>query len=164
MKMRKTVLIFACMAVCQLTRAQLKATPVCLSFNIDVIDGSVNNMYPESPLGDIQNKMPCFTQVVQEPAADGCAGIFYKDKGISFYTYRDYIEITENYKGAMTLPLMGADHTNLFKWFGLPKVKDIAWEAYQMRHGILVVYFNGTGRINRILLSSKSPESIRLCD
>jgi hypothetical protein len=162
--MRKTFLVMTCMAIGQLTQAQLKATPVCNSFTVDVVEGSVNNLYPESPLGDIMNRLPCYTQFIEEPSATGCAGVFYKDKGISFYTYRDYIEINETFKGTMTLPLMGADHSNLFKWFGLPKVRDVAWEAYQMHHGILVVFFNGTGRINRIIMSSKSAESIRLCD
>jgi len=164
MKMRKPFLILACLAIGQLTQAQLRVTPVCNPFNVDVVEGSVSNLFPESPLGDIRNRMPCFTEVIEEPSATGCAGVFYKDKGISFYTYRDYIEITENFKGSMTLPLMGADHSNLFKWFGLPKVRDVSWEAYQMRHGILVVFFNATGRINKIILSSKSAETIRLCD
>src|SRR6476620_11015657 len=108
MKMRKILLALACILPFSALHAQLRVTPVCSTFNVDVVDGSINNMYPESPMGDIKNRMPCFTQAIDEPSATGCAGVFYKDKGISFYTYREYIEITENFKGTMTLPLMGA--------------------------------------------------------
>lgn len=166
--MKRIFLILACIVSSHLSRAQLKATPVCHSFTVDVLDGSVNNLYPESPPGDIATRLPCFSQIIEEPTASisatVCSGIFYKDKGISFYTYRDYIEIAENFKGTLTLPIMGADRNSLFKWLGLPREKDIAREAYQMRHGILVVYFNDAGRINKLLLSSKSVESLRPCD
>lgn len=162
--MRKIFLILACIITSHLVNAQLKTTPVCLSFNVDVLNGSVNNLYPESPLGEVMNKLPCFTSAIEEPSATGCAGSFYKDKGINFYTYRDYIEITKDFKGTMSLPIMGADHNSLFKWFGLPKVKDPSWEAYQMRHGMMIVFFGADGKINRMLLTSKSPESLRMCD
>ena len=64
----------------------------------------------------------------------------------------------------MTVPLMGAHRNSLFKWLGLPRVKDVSWEAYQMKYGSLVVFVNAEGKVNRIIISSKSPETLRLCE
>ena len=162
--MTRAFMVPLCIILSQISYGQLKSTPVCPPFAVDILDSSVNKMYPESPLGDVMLKMPCYTQSVEEPSANGCAGVFFQDKGIMFYTYRDYIEINDHYKGAMSLPLMGAERSSLFKWFGLPLAKDFSWEAYQIRHGMLVVYFDGAGKINKLLLSSKSPATLKICE
>src|SRR4051812_10330796 len=118
MKMRTSLLI--CFSIIISTsHAQLKTTPVCPPISIDILEGSVNKMYPESPIGEIQMRLPCYTETIAEPSATGCAGVFYRDKGIFFYTYRDYIEINENFKGVMSLPILGAERSSLSKWFGL---------------------------------------------
>lgn len=162
--MKTTALVLAFIVASQLSSAQLKSTPYCSVFIVDVLDGSVNKLYPESPWEDIKNNLPCFSEAVAEPSTSGCAGIFFKDKGIYFYTYRDYIEISENFKGSFTIPLMGADRNSLFKWFGHAQMKDKDWSAYQMRHGLIVVYFDSTGKVNKIILSSKSTETLRVCE
>ncbi len=161
----KTPLVAFLLLACSFSvQAQLKTTPSCPTFMVDVLDGSVNKLYPESPYEDIKIKLPCYNELIEEPSTTGCAGVFFKDRGIYFYTYRDYIEIAENYKGALTIPIMGAERSSLFKWLGLPSMKDVAWEAYQMRHGILVVYFNSAGKVNKLQLSSKNAETLRLCE
>lgn len=162
--MKTFILAVACIACTGISRAQLKSTPYCPPFNIDILDGNVNKLYAQSPYGDVKNRLPCFTDAIDELQGSGCGGVFFKDKGVYFYTYRNYIEIRDNYTGTMTFPLMGADRGSLFKWIGLPKVKDNAWEVYQMRYGILVVYFTDGGKINRLILSNKSAETLRLCE
>ncbi|MEO7524574.1 MAG: hypothetical protein ABIT58_10795 [Ferruginibacter sp.] len=162
--MRNIFLFLTLISFNQVANAQLKASNSCAPFTIDFIDGSVNGLYPESPLGEVQIKLPCFTELILEPSQTGCAGAFYRDKGIFFYTYRDYIEINNKFTGTMSFPLMGADRNSLFKWLGNAQTKDAAWDAYQMRHGILVVFFDGTGKINKIILSSKGVTSLRMCD
>ncbi|MEI2750531.1 MAG: hypothetical protein V9E88_17460 [Ferruginibacter sp.] len=87
---------------------------------------------------------------------------FLKIRASAFYTYRDYIEITEGFKGTLSLPLLGAERNSLYKWLGLPKMKDNAWEAYQVRHGILVVYFDNNGKINKLQISSKTAETLQV--
>jgi len=164
MKLKTFMLIVACTVISHLTQAQLKSTPFCPPFSVDILDGNVNKLYAESPWGDIKFRLPCFTEAIPEPSTNGCAGIFFKDRGVSFYTYRDYIEITDKFNGTMSLPIMGADHNSVFKWLGSPKMKDNSWDAYQMRYGVLVVYFDSTGKINKIQISSKSVETLRLCD
>jgi hypothetical protein len=164
MKMKKPILLLACVLAVQIPKAQLKSTPFCPAFTVDVLDGSVNKLYPESPYQEIKNRLPCYTNSIDEPSATGCAGVFFKDKGIDFYTYRDYIEISMDFKGKLTLPILGADRGSLFKWLGLPKAKDNGWEAYQMQHGIIVVYFDAIGKVNKIQSSSRTPETMRVCE
>lgn len=148
-------------AICS---AQLRSTPYCPPFNVDVLDGTVARLFPQSPHGDIKNRLPCFTDEKDELSEWGCGGVFFKDRGVSFHTYRDYIEIRENFNGTMTIPLMKAERNSLFKWLGLPKVRDAGWESYQMRYGCLVLFFDQSNKVNRVIISSKSAETLRLCE
>lgn len=162
--MKTLLLFFACMINMQLTWAQLKRSPICPHFVVDVLDGNVNKLYTKSTLGEIKKAFPCFSEIVEVETSSKCAGIFYKDKGLYFYTQRNYIEIRENFKGKLTLPLMGASRKSLFKWLGNPIIKDISWDAFQTKYGILVLYYNKAGRINKLQISSKSTETLKLCE
>lgn len=162
--MKKYALVIAILISAANVNAQLRSTPYCQPFNIDILDGTVSKLSCTSPFGDIANRLPCYTEVVDELTSGGCGGVFFKDKGVYFHTYRDYIEIKENYTGTISLPLMGANRTLLFKWLGIPKTKDISWESYQMRYGSLVLFFNPEGKVNRIIITSKNAETLRLCE
>jgi len=164
MKTKTTLLALAIIFSCQILKAQLRSTPFCPTFHVEILDGTVSKLYPQSPHGDIKNKLPCYTEAIDELSSSGCGGVFFKDKGVNFYTYRDYIEIKAQYTGTMSIPLIGANRTILFKWLGLPNVKDINWEAYQMRYGCLVLFFDSTGNVNRIIITSKSADTLRLCE
>lgn len=160
--------IFFCMLASilslQLLQAQLKTTPVCPAFSADVLEGTVNDMYPFSTKGEIEKKFPCYTSTTDETNGSTCGGVFFKDKNISFITERDYIEIGEHFKGNLSLPLMGANRSSLFKWLGNPHMKDTNWEAYQTKYGVLVLYFNKAGKINKLQMSNKNAESLKLCE
>ncbi len=149
----------------QSAHAQLKTTPVCPPFIVDVLEGTVNEtLFPNSIMFDIEKKLPCFGNAIEETNGSGCGGVFYKDKDIYFFTERDYIEIGENFKGTLSLPLIGASRTSLFKWLGNPKLKDASWDAFQTKYGILILYYNKAGKINKIQFSTKAVETIKLCE
>ncbi len=148
----------------QLAQAQLKTTPVCPPFSADVLEGTVNEMYPFSTKGEIEKKFPCYTSSKDETGGSTCGGVFYKDKDISFFTERDYIEIGDHFKGSLSLPLMGASRNSLFKWLGNPHIKDISWDAYQTKYGVLVLYYNKAGKIYKLQMSNKGAESLKLCE
>ena len=59
---------------------------------------------------------------------------------------------------------MGASRGSVFKWLGNPIIKDVTWDAYQTKYGILILYFTKAGKINKIQLSNKGVESIKLCE
>lgn len=141
---------------------QLKATPVCPPFTVDVLSGNVNKLYAKSTLGEIQKTLPCYSEIA-EAKDSKCGGIFYKDQDIYFYPDRNYFEIRENFKGKLTIP-MGTKRGSLFSVLGNPKIKDINWDAFQTEYGTLVLYYDSAGKINKMQISSKPTEALKLCE
>ena len=146
-----------------LATAQLTATPVCPPFTVDVLAGSVNELVPKSAIIEVKTRFPCFSGIIEKDSITICAGVFYPDKSINFYTGRQYIEIGEKFKGKITPALMGASRTSLFSILGHPKLKDAAWDAFQMGYGTLILYYNAAGKINKIQMCSKGTDAIKLC-
>lgn len=145
--------------------AQLKTTPVCPAFTVDILKGRVNNTEPTSTMGQVKSEFPCFSSLEEESAGAACGDVIrYSDKDIYFYTSRDYIEIKEKFKGTLSLPLLGAARNSLFKWLGHPKIKDVNWDAFQTAYGTLILYYNKSGKVNKLQFSNKSTETIRLCE
>jgi hypothetical protein len=154
--------LFACSVF--LSRAQLKVTPVCNAFVVDILGGKVNDVRPDFNNAQVKTKLPCFTS----EEADGtgkCGGLVsYKDKDIYFYTGRDYIQIGPGFKGRLTMPLMGATRNSLFKLLGLPKLKDPGWDAFQTQYGCLILYYTAAGKVRMIRFSTKTTDQINLCE
>jgi hypothetical protein len=161
--MKSLFLVLVSIFFFKMLPAQLKTTPVCPPLVVDILEGKVNGVASDFTPGQIKLALPCFTK--EEPESASCGGaIFYKDKDIYFYTGRDYVEIKEKFKGKLSIPLMGASRTGLFKWLGNPKIKDVGWDAFQTQYGILVLYYNKANKINRIIFSKKSAETISICE
>jgi hypothetical protein len=164
MKMKTAFLSFAFIISTNLTNAQLKAKPICPTFDVDVMAGSVNGLVPKSAIVEIQAALPCFTAMVEKDSVSKCAGVFYPDRDINFYTGRKYIEVGEKFKGRVTPALMGVSRNSLFSILGYPKLKDAGWDAFQMGYGCLVLYYNEAGKINKIQMSSKGIDALKLCE
>jgi len=163
--MKKIFIILVGIGGMLASKGQLKTTPVCPVFNVDVLEGTINNdLSTKSTLGEIKTSFPCYTSLVEEASGTACIGAFYKDKDIDFFTERGYIEIGEKFKGKLSLPLIGASRSSLFKWLGLPKIKDVSWDAFQTKYGILILYYSKAGKINKLQMSSKSTDTIKLCE
>ena len=163
--MKKLLLVASSLFAANCIWAQLKTTPVCPEFTVDVLYGKVNSLMASATNGQIKNTLPCFSSSEDETSTAKCGGgVFYKEKDIYFYTSRDYIEMGPAFKGKLTVPLMGAARTALFKWLGHPKVKDTNWDAFQMQYGILILYFNKAGKVNKIQMSTMSTDNIKLCE
>lgn len=162
--MKSLFLLPVLLAATLFSQAQLKAKAVCPVIEVDVMAGSVNDLYPRSAIAEIKTTLPCFTEVVEIDSVSRCAGVFYKDRGVSFFTARRYIEITDQFKGKLSPALMGASRSNLFNLLGHPKLKDTNWDAFQMGYGILILYYSKAGKINKIQISSKSTDEIKLCE
>jgi hypothetical protein len=163
--MKTLLFIFLFMTTVIITHAQLKTTPVCGTFVVDILDGKVNGVLPDFTIGQIKEKLPCFTSEEPENSSSKCGGgVFYKDKDIYFYTGRDYVEIREKFKGKLSIPLLGASRNTLFKWLGNPKIKDVNWDAFQTQYGTLVLHYNKAGKVNLIQFSKKSTDTLSLCE
>ncbi|THU41486.1 hypothetical protein FAM09_05095 [Niastella caeni] len=161
--MKKISLFVGFLCLASVSLAQLKATVACPSFEVDILDGKVNGYKANTIAGMIKNKWPCFTSVTNDSAKCGEA-VYYKDKGISFYTSRDYVEITEGFKGKLSIPLLGSARGSLFKTLGNPAMKDAAWDAYQTSYGCLILYFNKANKVRMIQFSTLGTSAIKLCE
>jgi hypothetical protein len=160
-------LMFICLVVCSLfnARAQLKVKASCATLYVDILDGKVNGIRPDITIPELKDKLPCFTSVEEAGTSAKCgSGVFYKDKDIYFYTQRDYIEIGEKFQGKLSIPLIGASRSNLFKWLGNPKLKDVTWDAYQMSYGTLVIHYSAANKVRLIQFSTKGSDILELCE
>lgn len=146
-------------------QAQLKVSVRCDPFYVDILNGKVNEMKPNAGIEEIKIKFPCFTSTEGETATASCGGgVFFADKDLYFYSGRDYVQIGEKFKGKLSIPLMGAARTSLFKMLGNPQLKDADWEAFQMQYGTLVLRFNKAGKVNKIQFSTLPAASLQLCE
>jgi hypothetical protein len=164
--MKKTMTVFALLLIAFTGGAQLKVKDPCGIFTVDILYGTVNTYLIPSSLPEyIMAKLPCATSTEAESATAKCGGgVFYKDRDIYFYTGRDYIEIGPKFKGKLSMAVIGAKRTQLTKWFGVPKLKDTGWEAYTTSYGCMVYYFSKTGVVNKVILSTNSTETLKLCE
>ena len=163
--MKKTILFLSCIILVAAGNAQLKTTIKCPAFTVDLLSGKVNDLRSTATVGQIKEKLPCFTGAEAEATTAKCGGgVFYKDRDIYFYTARDYVEIGPKFKGKLSLPLMGASRSGLYKWLGHAKIKDASWDAFTTAYGILIVYYNKANKVNKIQFSTKSTDDIQLCE
>ena len=161
----KTILFVGCFLFASGLMAQLKTTKVCPAFTVDLLDGRINELRITDNNTQIKAKLPCYTSEAPETSSSNCGGgVFYKDRDIFFYTGRNYVEIGPKFKGKLSLPLMGASRTSLFKWLGHPKIKDVNWDAFTTAYGIMIVYYTKANKVNKIQVSTESTESIKLCE
>src|SRR5438034_2937141 len=122
--MKQLLLLAFTVACVQTSIAQLKVTPKCDPFYVDILNGTVNKIKANYTPGEIKDKFPCFTSAVDEsPTAKCGGGVFFQDKDLYFYTQRDYIEIGPNFKGKLSIPLLGANRNSLFKILGNPQLR-----------------------------------------
>ena len=163
--MKQLFLLFLLSILVFSTKAQLVAKSRCDALIVDILDGKVNGLRPNARFDEIKEKLPCFTAAEPEGTAVKCgASVFYKDKDLYFYTDRDYIEVKEKFQGKFTTPIMGLARADLFKILGNPKIKDDTWEAFQMSYGILVLHYNKAGKVNVVQFSTRSTDTLTLCE
>lgn len=163
--MKNIFLLFMTMALASVSIAQLKVKAKCPDFEVDVLNGKVNGIKADIPNDRLKILLPCFTSAAEEKDNSKCgSNVFFKDKDIYFYTQRDYIEIGPKFKGKLSLPLLGAQRANLFKWLGNPKLKDDKWNAYQTAYGTMVLHFDAANKVKLIQLSTQGTETLSLCE
>jgi hypothetical protein len=162
--MKKICFFIVCLFLAVGSMAQLKTTKAaCPPFEVDILDGKVNNYKASATAVMVKTTWPCFTSVAGDSAKCGEV-VYYKDKGITFYTSRKYVEIVEGFKGKMSVPLLGAARGSLFSKLGNPKMKDASWDAYQTNYGTLVLHYNNANKVRLIQFSTEGINTIKLCD
>jgi len=162
----KRLLLFAVLtSLACISKAQLVTKTKCPDFYVDILDGKVSGLKANAQDYDIKKVFPCFSSSEPDHATTKCGGgVFYKDRDISFFTDRDYIQIGEKFKGKLSIPLMGAKRNSFFNTLGNPKMKDDNWDAWEMSYGILILYYNKLGKVNLIRISTQGMDNISLCE
>jgi hypothetical protein len=132
---------------------------------VDILNGRVNGLKPDRTTNEITGKFPCYTTKTEENASSQCGGMIeYKDKGITFFTGRNYVEIGLAFKGKMSITVLGTKRGSLNKVLGTPKIKDHTWDAYQTGYGCLVLYYGADNKVKKIQFSTYSTDAIQLCE
>jgi hypothetical protein len=145
--------------------AQVTGSKNCNNLNIDVYKGWINEIKPEADPERIKLILPCFSSSEPESNESKCGGgIYYPDRGFTFYTRRDYVIFSDQFKGTLTLPLFGLSSDDLFLKLGNPKLKAANWEAFQMAYGTLLVYYNEKQKINQFIISTRPVDDLYLCN
>jgi hypothetical protein len=163
--MKTLIVLLLSMFSLSFTMGQLKVTAKCDDFNVDILKGTVNGLKPDVTVNAIKEKFPCFSSAEDESQTAKCGGgVWFKERDLSFYTDRDYIEIGSKFKGKLSIPLMGAKRNTFFNQLGNPKLKDDTWDAFQTSYGIIILHYDKTSKVNLIQISTKGTESIRLCE
>lgn len=148
-----------------ISSAQLKPKVSCPDFYVDILDGKVNGLKANAMIYDVKNTFPCFTKAEEENSGSKCGGgVFYRDRDVSFYTGRDYIEIGPKFKGKMNVALFGSKRNSLFSKLGNPIMKDASWDAYQMSYGTLVLRYDAAGRVRLIQFSTLGTDVLNICE
>jgi len=161
--MKNILLVFLSLPIFLSVNAQLKVKAVCTDFVVDILDGKINGVHPDFTTAQIKTKLPCFTS--EEPATSKCGGaIRYKDRDVVFFTGREYVEIGPNFKGKLSLPLMGGKRGSFFKTLGNPALKDTNWDAFETQYGCLILYYNSASKVRMIRFSTKTTQTINLCE
>lgn len=164
--MKKGVCFLLVMGSLVSVQAQLKPKPKCDNFYVDVLNGTVNGVRPDFTIGQIKDKLPCFTSNDAEGSTASSCGstVFFADKDVYFYVDRNYVEIKNKFKGKMSIPLLGVARNGLFKWLGNPKMKDDTWDAFETAYGLLVLHYNKAGKVDHLEITTKSTETLNLCE
>ena len=115
----KSILVLALLFTSFSVHAQLTAKKKCEDFTVDVLNGKVNEFKANIGAEQLKAKFPCFSSAEEENNSSKCGGgVFFADKGITFFTGRDYVEINDKFKGKLSMPLMGAARNSFFQNIG----------------------------------------------
>jgi hypothetical protein len=165
LKSKRTLLLFFLMGLLSVSMGQLVAKSKCPDMNVNILDGTLNDLKPNRTLNEFKTLFPCSTSIEEEGTTAKCgSGIFFKDKDIYVYAKRNYIEIGPRFKGKLSLPLLGAKRGSLFSSLGNPKIKDDQWDAFEMQYGTLVLHYDATGKVKLIQFSTLGTGELSLCE
>jgi hypothetical protein len=90
----------------------------CDSLFFDLDTGMINAVSPRLSQADIKEWFTCYTGSTPDGASENCGGgVFYKRHGFSYYTYFNYVEVSKEFKGRLSSPLLGAARNAVRQWY-----------------------------------------------
>ena len=127
--------------------------------------GTLDGMRPTASMDEVKKKFPCFTGDTEEGSRYNCGGgVFFLKHDFYFYTHDDRIEVRKDFKGKVSIKLLGKSKAQVLKKLGTPTLEHKAYNylLYKKKYGTLAVSFQD-GECTKLFVSSKRPEDIKIC-
>ncbi len=137
----------------------------CSTLKLDVYKGKMNNTKPTASPEEVKTAFTCYTGESEEGTSFNCGGgVFFLDDDFFFYTYRDYIEVRDNFTGEfVNSPLIRTSREDIEAKFGTPvMMPDDDTYLYGMKYGTLRIEFDND-YVFMIGIHYQSPEEVKLC-
>ena len=164
--MRKLIFSFGVMLVLSFNiQAQSTAEDEKNVIKVDIENGTISGLKPSSSMADIKKSLPDFSGETEENQGINCdGGVFYLDKDLFFYTYRDFVEIRSNFDGKLSKDILNKNITEVTKILGTP---DHQVKPSGDDESIMVLYFKrdygclrlnytiATGNVFQVAIHSK---------
>jgi hypothetical protein len=141
----------------------------CNNLFADLKNGTINKVKPTASQQKVKAALPCFTGDSEEGGDFNCGGgVFFLKHGFFFYTGKDYIEIRENYKGKLSIPVLGLTKDMAIAKLKMGKV--IRTETVNEEEVIFFKTIYGClwlklveGKVVNVVISSKQVSDAELC-
>ena len=139
---------------------ELKKTASCGELWIDLLGGTFNGIKPNASIDTVKQKLPCYTGETEEGSVFNYrGGVFYLNHDFYFYTYYDFIQVRKEFKGEISLQVLGKTLEEVPSALGLPDRIFKLSHLYEMDYGILRLDFM-YGKVSSINIHYASMEEV----
>lgn len=142
-KIASILIIFFALAATSACTAEKKELGVCEDpMVLDLHSGLLNGAAPTLDQTAIKNFLPCFTAATEEgKVANHRGGVFFRNHDLYFYTFKDFIEVRENFTGTVQPPILGAPAKDVGKLLNIDitPYEVRSYSLYPMDYGCIGV-------------------------
>jgi hypothetical protein len=141
----------------------------CDKLVADLKKGTLNGLKPTATQEQAKEKLPCFTGDSEDGGAFNCGGgVFYLDHDFFFYTGNDYIEFRKNFKGKLSIPLLGLSKAAAVKKAAMGKAVRTEKEGnteyvfLKTGYGCLMLQIQNA-KVTKVAMYAKPAKDAELC-
>lgn len=130
---------------------------------VSLSKGTLNKVKPTETQAKVKAKLPCFTGETEDGAGFNYnGGIFYLKHDFFFYTFYDFIEIRNEFKGKFDkFNPLGASSETIIKELGTPTVKEEFYWLYKQKYGTLRLDIDEEGNCFELAIHAKSVDEVK---
>lgn len=141
----------------------------CDKLVADLKKGTLNGVKATATQEQVKQKLPCFTGESEDGGAFNCGGgVFYLDHDFFCYTGNDYIELRKNFKGKLSIPLLGLSKAAAVKKAGMgnavrtEKEGNTEYVFLKTGYGCLMLKIED-GKVAKVAMYAKPAKDAELC-
>lgn len=136
----------------------------------DIRTGTLGKLTPTDEHAVVKKEFPDYTAetIISEETPNECmAGLFYDKGGFRFYTQAGYIEITKDFTGTESIPLLGKPLAEADKAINSDEIKsetsgDNLFVFYKTEYGCLVIKLKDD-KVEKYYLCHKAADMLSPC-